>query len=81
MNDLKFIFPSISYKFVSQIITSIFAVFMLAITFIPINITSKGEGRTIVSSAIHTIQATEQATVLKIHVKENQPVKKGELLF
>ena len=81
MIDLKSIFPKISYKFISQIVAAVFAVFALAITLIPIDITSKGDGRTIVSSTIQTIQATEQAAITKIYVKENQHVNKGELLF
>jgi HlyD family secretion protein/adhesin transport system membrane fusion protein len=62
-------------------VLSIFLGFLTIITLIPINITSKGEGRTIVANAIHTIQATESAIVLTINIKENQMVKKGNLLI
>ncbi|GHT97436.1 HlyD family type I secretion periplasmic adaptor subunit [Alphaproteobacteria bacterium] len=81
MTDLKYIFPNINYKFISKLVFSVFFAFLLIITLIPINITSKGDGRTIVSNAIHTMQATEQATILKMHIKENQHVKKGDLLI
>jgi multidrug efflux pump subunit AcrA (membrane-fusion protein) len=81
MTDLKSIFPIFNYRSISKLVFSIFLAFLLAITLIPINITSKGNGRTIVSNAIHTIQATESATILKMHIKENQPVKKGDLLI
>ncbi|MDR1560744.1 MAG: biotin/lipoyl-binding protein, partial [Holosporaceae bacterium] len=81
MTDLKSLFPHIDYKSVSKIIAAIFLAFTLIITLIPINITSKGEGRTIVTNAIQTIQAPESVTVLKIHIKENQQVKKGDLLI
>jgi hemolysin D len=80
MIDLTSLFPNISYKFVSKIVAAVFLVFLLMIMLIPINIISKGDGRTVLSNAIQTIQATESATVLKIHVRENQLVKKGDLL-
>jgi hemolysin D len=79
--DLESLFPHIDYKPISKIIAVVFIVFALVITLIPINITSKGEGRTIVTNAIQTIQVPESATVLKIHIKENQQVKKGDLLI
>ncbi|MDR2781676.1 MAG: HlyD family secretion protein [Holosporaceae bacterium] len=81
MTDLKYLFPDISYNFVSKVIEFVFLAFMLIIALIPINITSKGEGRTIVTNTIQTIQAPEAATILKIHIKENQRVKKGDLLI
>jgi HlyD family type I secretion membrane fusion protein len=81
MTDLKSLFPSIDYKSVSKIIAIVFGIFILIITLIPINITSKGNGRTILSGAIQTIQIPESATVSKIYVKENHPVKKGDLLI
>jgi hemolysin D len=80
MTDLKLLFPQIDYRTISKSIALIFLIFLLAITLIPINITSKGDGRTVVSNAIQTIQATEQTIVLKMHIKENQSVKRGDLL-
>lgn len=81
MKDLRYLFPYINYKKVSLSIGAIAFVFLLIIILVPINITSKGEGRTVVSNAIHNIQATEPATVSKIYIKENQEVKKGDLLI
>jgi HlyD family type I secretion membrane fusion protein len=81
MTDLKSLFPRINYRSVSKVIAFVFLIFTLIITLIPINITSKGEGRTIVTNTIQTIQAPESATVFKIYVKENQQVKKGDLLI
>ncbi|MDR0556103.1 MAG: HlyD family secretion protein [Holosporaceae bacterium] len=80
MTDLKLLFPHIDYRTISKSIALIFLMFLMAITLIPINITSKGDGRTVVSNAIQTIQATESATILKMYIKENQSVKREDLL-
>lgn len=81
MKDLYYLFPHIDYKKVSLAIGTMTLVFLLIIILVPINITSKGEGRTVVSNAIRNIQATESTTVSKIYIEENQEVKKGDLLI
>lgn len=81
MNDLRSLFPHIDYKTVTLIVVLFAFVFLLIIILVPINITAKGEGRTVLSNAIRNIQATESTTILRIYVEENQLVKKGDLLI
>jgi HlyD family type I secretion membrane fusion protein len=54
---------------------------LIVIIFIPIEITTEGEGKTVLSNKIRNIQIFETSTVLNVHVKEHQSVKKDDLLI
>lgn len=73
-------------KFVGYLflVTFVIMSFFVAILFLPWQQTVKGEGELIAhdpSQRLHTLNATIDGFVQKIYVRENQYVKKGDILF
>lgn len=81
MIPLEHLFPKINFVKVTDITIGAVFLFLIIIIFIPIDITTEGEGQTILSKKIRSIQVFDASTILSVYVKENQRIKKGDLLF
>lgn len=81
MIPLEHLFPKINFVKVTDITIGAVFLFLIIIIFIPIDITTEGEGQTILSKKIRSIQVFDASTILSVYVKEKQRIKKGDLLF